>query len=71
VVDPVGRIGTGDAFAAGLLQGLLVRAPTSDAVEFAAAAAHLKQSIRGDINIVTVDEVRAVVGGTDTDRVRR
>jgi 2-dehydro-3-deoxygluconokinase len=71
VLDPVGRIGTGDAFAAGLLQGLLVRAPTSDAVEFAAAAAHLKQSIRGDINIVTVDEVRAVVGGTDTDRVRR
>jgi 2-dehydro-3-deoxygluconokinase len=71
VLDPVGRIGTGDAFTAGLLRGLLVGAPASEAVEFAAAAAHLKQSIRGDINIVTVDEVEAVLRGTDTDRVRR
>ena len=71
VLDPVGRIGTGDAFAAGLLYGLLQSTGTAEAVEFGAAAAHLKQSVAGDINVVTVDEVRAVLAGGPTDRVRR
>lgn len=71
VVDAVGRIGTGDAFAAGLLRGVLTGVPGSSAIEFAAAAAHLKQSIRGDVNVVTVAEVEAVVDGGGSERVRR
>jgi 2-dehydro-3-deoxygluconokinase len=71
ILDPTGRIGTGDAFAAGLLRGFLLGHPSVPTVEFAAAAAHLKQSVRGDVNVVTVDEVEDVVGGTTTDRVRR
>jgi 2-dehydro-3-deoxygluconokinase len=71
VLDPVGRIGTGDAFAAALLHGLLLGTDAAEAVEFATAVAHLKQSVRGDIHIVTPDEVRAVIAGADTDRVRR
>jgi 2-dehydro-3-deoxygluconokinase len=71
VVDAVGRIGTGDAFAAGLLRGLFAGAGTAEAVEFGAAAAHLKQSVRGDVNVVTTGEVQAVLDGIVTDRVRR
>jgi 2-dehydro-3-deoxygluconokinase len=71
ILDPTGRIGTGDAFAAGLLRGFLLGHPPAPTVEFAAAAAHLKQSVRGDVNVVTVDEVEAVVAGATTDRVRR
>ena len=71
IVDATGRIGTGDAFAAGLLRGLLVGHPGHRAVEFAAAAAHLKQSIRGDVNVVTVDEIERLVDGEASDRVRR
>jgi 2-dehydro-3-deoxygluconokinase len=71
ILDPTGRIGTGDAFAAGLLWGLLLGQPSAATVQFAAAAAHLKQSVRGDVNVVTVDEVEAVVAGAATDRVRR
>jgi 2-dehydro-3-deoxygluconokinase len=63
VMDHVGRIGTGDAFAAGLLRGLLVGEPGARVVEFAAAAAHLKQSVPGDVNLVTVDEVEHVAVG--------
>jgi 2-dehydro-3-deoxygluconokinase len=71
VLDPVGRIGTGDAFAAGLLYGLLRGTGTAEAVEFGAAAAHLKQSVAGDVNVVTVEEVRAVLAGGPADRIRR
>jgi 2-dehydro-3-deoxygluconokinase len=66
VTDQVGRIGTGDAFAAGVLRGLLLDEPGGRVVEFAAAAAHLKQSVPGDVNLVTVAEVeRVVVGAVD------
>ena len=71
MLDPVGRIGTGDAFAAGLLYGLLRGTGTAEAVKFGAAAAHLKQSVAGDVNVVTVEEVRAVLGGGPADRIRR
>jgi 2-dehydro-3-deoxygluconokinase len=67
VTDQVGRIGTGDAFAAGLLRGLLLAEPGARVVEFAAAAAHLKQSVTGDVNLVTVDEVERVIAG-DVDQ---
>jgi 2-dehydro-3-deoxygluconokinase len=71
VLDPMGRIGTGDAFAAGLLRGILSGTPPARTVEFAAAAAHLKQSIRGDVNLVTVAEVDAVLAGASADRIVR
>jgi 2-dehydro-3-deoxygluconokinase len=71
VLDTVGRIGTGDAFAAGLLRGLLLGRSPGEALEFAAAAAHLKQSVRGDVNLVSVAEVQAVLDGTVGDRVLR
>jgi 2-dehydro-3-deoxygluconokinase len=71
ILDPTGRIGTGDAFAAGLLRGVLRGDDSAQTVEFAAAAAHLKQSIRGDVNVVSVDEVQSVVDRASTDRVRR
>jgi 2-dehydro-3-deoxygluconokinase len=71
VLDTVGRIGTGDAFAAGVLRGVMTGRTGQETVDFATAAAHLKQSIHGDINLVTVEEVDAVVAGTDSGRVRR
>lgn len=63
----VDRIGGGDAFAAGLLHGLVRGAPSLD---FALAAAALKHSIAGDFNLVSEAEVRALVegGGLDVKR---
>lgn len=57
----VDRIGTGDAFAAGVLHGLRRGLPEEQAVHFGLAAACLKHSIPGDFNLVTEAQVRALM----------
>lgn len=70
-VGTVDRIGAGDAFAGALIHQLLAGRPGAEAVEFAAAAGCLKHSIEGDFNLVSADEVRALVGGDTGRRVQR
>lgn len=53
----VDRIGTGDAFAAGVLHGLHGGLASQAAVDFGVAAAALKHSIPGDFNLATAAEV--------------
>jgi 2-dehydro-3-deoxygluconokinase len=67
----VDRIGTGDAFAAGLIHGLTSFDGDADALGFAVAAAALKHSIPGDFNLSTEKDIRAVAGGDRTGRIRR
>ncbi len=57
----VDRIGTGDAFSAGVLHGLLVGLDDAASLHFGLAAACLKHSIPGDFNLVRADDVLAVV----------
>lgn len=59
----VDRIGSGDAFAAGMLHGLLERMDERNSLDFALAAACLKHTIPGDFNTVTVAQVNDVVAG--------
>jgi len=59
----VDRIGTGDAFAAGLLHGLLQRMDEQNSLDFALAATCLKHSIPGDFNTVTVAQVDDLLAG--------
>ncbi|HIS21053.1 MAG TPA: sugar kinase, partial [Candidatus Spyradocola merdavium] len=42
-----------------------------EAVEYAAAASALKQTIEGDVNRVSVAEVRSLMGGNASGRVQR
>jgi 2-dehydro-3-deoxygluconokinase len=58
----VDRIGSGDAFAAALLHGLLRGTEPSAALEFALAAAWLKHSVPGDVNRLGEAEIRACLG---------
>ncbi len=67
----VDRVGGGDSFAAGLVCGLLDGKDMKDALEFGVAASALKQTIPGDINLVTREEVDALVGGDASGRVQR
>jgi len=67
----VDRVGAGDAFAAGLIHGLLADRSPGAALEFAVAAACLKHSIRGDVNLATAAEVTALAGGSGSGRVER
>lgn len=60
----VDRVGAGDAFVGGLIYGLLTF-PGSDqrALEYALAASALKNTVYGDFNLVTVDEVISLMEG--------
>ena len=67
----VDRIGGGDSFAAGLIYGLLTGRAPEAALRFAVAASALKQTIPGDCNRVTADEVDRLAGGDASGRVQR
>lgn len=67
----VDRVGGGDAFAGGLIYGLLQFGTPQEALEFAVAASGLKHSIPGDFNRFTVDEVMGLVKGGGSGRVQR
>ena len=67
----VDRVGGGDSFASGLIYGLFSENNTKDALEFAVAASCMKQTIPGDFNLVSADEVRKLARGSGSGRVER
>ena len=67
----VDRVGGGDSFAAGLIFGLLKKDKAKDALEFAIAASCLKQTIPGDVNLSTAEEVEKLAHGSGSGRVER
>lgn len=66
----IDRIGTGDAFAAGLIYGLQ-HYNDFKAMEFASAASALKHTYEGDVNFSTVNEVLGILEGNTTGRLNR
>jgi 2-dehydro-3-deoxygluconokinase len=67
----VDRIGGGDSFAAGLIFALASGRTAESALRFAVAASALKQTIPGDFNHVSVEEVERLVAGDASGRVQR
>lgn len=71
-INPIiDRVGGGDSFSGGLIHGLLTMSTQGEALEFAVAASALKQTIPGDFNLVSADEVKALAGGSANGRVQR
>lgn len=66
----IDRIGGGDAFAAGVLHGLVQGRGDADSLEFGLAAACLKHGFPGDFNLVREAEVESLLSGESLD-VRR
>lgn len=67
----VDRGGGGASFAAGLIYSLLSGYDIQKAGEFAVAASALKQTIAGDFNLSTLDEVEQLMNGNASGRVQR
>lgn len=67
----VDRVGGGDSFGAGIIYGLSQKMSASESIEFAVAASCLKQTIEGDFNHVSVQEVINLMNGNRTGRVQR
>ena len=72
ITDIVDRVGGGDSFMGGLIYGLL-KYPKEDqnALDFAVAASCLKHTIKGDANLVSIEEVQKLMGGDTSGRVAR
>lgn len=71
-IEPIiDRVGGGDSFSAGLIHGLLTKDNQAEALEFAVAASALKHTINGDFNLVSIEEVEALVAGNANGRVQR
>ena len=60
-VDILDRVGGGDAFTAGILHGILTNMDGSQTAEFATSASALKHSIKGDINMVDLEQVEILM----------
>ena len=69
--DIVDRVGGGDTFAAGLIYGLNHLSSDQEALEFAVAASCLKHSIPGDLPLLSLKEVKNLMGGATSGRVQR
>ena len=71
-INPIiDRVGGGDSFSGGLIHGLLTMPTQGEALEFAVAASALKQTIPGDFNMESAQEVLALAGGSANGRVQR
>ena len=64
------RVGGGDGFCSGLIYGLLSNLTPQECVDMGAAHGALVQSTRGDTSMVTLQEVRHVMGGGSA-RIKR
>jgi len=67
----IDRVGSGDAFAAGLIYSMLKGKTDQQALSFGVAAACLKHSICGDFTIVSAQEVEQLAAGEKSGRVQR
>lgn len=71
VTHIVDRVGTGDAYAAGVIYGLLNYEEDTDALEFGTAACALKHTVEGDANMVSADVVQGLMDGNTSGNIRR
>jgi len=67
----VDRVGGGDSFGSGLIHSMVNGKGPQESLEFAVAASALKQTIPGDMNLVTEKEVMEIVKGNVSGRVQR
>lgn len=70
-VEPIGRLGGGDAFSAGYLSAWLDGSGLAESLRWATATARLKYSIPGDLPLIDRKEVERLVSGSHTESLLR
>jgi 2-dehydro-3-deoxygluconokinase len=70
ITPVIDRVGTGDAFAAGLIYGLL-HYEDEEALNFASAACALKHTVPGDVNMVSLENVLNLMKGDTSGTIIR
>lgn len=67
----VDRVGSGDAFIAGMIYGMLTGKSDKDALGFGVAACAWKHTVPGDYNLATADDIEQVVKGDNVGKLLR
>lgn len=65
------RVGAGDAFAAGLIYGLINNEDIEKTLNIAVASAVIKHTINGDSNIINIKELLSIANGNISGTVQR
>ncbi|WP_394333643.1 PfkB family carbohydrate kinase [Salegentibacter agarivorans] len=71
VFPVVDRLGTGDAFMAGIIYGLIENLDHQEVLDFAVAASLYKHTIAGDVNVASLEEVHAIMKGDLSALIKR
>lgn len=71
ITHVIDRVGTGDAFASGLIYGLLHYDNDLQALNFATAACALKHTVPGDVNVVSLENVINLMEGDTSGAIKR
>lgn len=71
ITHVIDRVGTGDAFASGLIYGFLHYDNDLQALKFAAAACALKHTVPGDVNMVSLENVQSLMEGNTSGKIKR
>lgn len=71
ITHVIDRVGTGDAFASGLIYGLLHYDNDMQALNFASAACALKHTVPGDVNLVSLENVISLMEGDTSGSIKR
>ena len=61
IIQVIDRVGSGDAFAAGLIYATVNGYSTEDCVKFASASSAFKHTVTKDINFATVEEIKNLI----------
>ena len=69
-VDVLDRVGSGDAFAAGLIHGMLANRPMQQTIDIAAASAVLSLACPGDGLSATLPEIERAANKSDQPAIR-
>lgn len=64
---PLDRVGSGDAFSAGLVYSIIKGSNATDSVRFAAASCAMKHEISNDINFSSVEEIGSLMENRSLD----
>lgn len=70
-IQLVDRVGGGDSFAAGIIYGFQKHMALDEIIEFASASSCLKQTMEGDYNRATVEDVYNLLNNGGHGRVQR
>ncbi len=69
-IEVIDRVGSGDAYVAGVLYGILSGGKIDDAMSYGNALSAIKNTVSGDMSISSIDEVNSVINSHRSEGIQ-